>query len=86
MACAWANSCPTGGAILAVKGDIEQAGAVRLKERTLQSEALLHAWHHTAVVITHGQAGLGGLRPKQNAPGVLAGNDLHGGLLQFELG
>jgi hypothetical protein len=57
---------------------------VRLKERTLQSEALLHAWHHTAIVITHRQAGLGGLSPKQNASGVLAGNDLHGGLFQFD--
>ena len=71
-------------AIFAVKCDIEQTSAVRLKERTLQSETLLHAWHHTAIVITHRQAGLGGLRPKQNASGVLAGNDLHGGLFQFD--
>jgi len=35
-------------------------------------------------VITHRQAGLGGLSPKQNASGVLAGNDLHGGLFQFD--
>jgi len=27
---------------------------------------------------------LGGLSPKQNASGVLAGNDLHGGLFQFD--
>ncbi len=70
--------CANRSAILAVKRDIKNTGAIRITQLTLQCQAFEHAWHHATVVITHRQAELCRLRAQQDASRMLAGNDLHG--------
>jgi hypothetical protein len=66
------------GAVLAVEGDVEHAGAELLGHLGLEREALLHARLDAAVVIAHRQADGAGLRAEQHGSGMGGGAFAHG--------
>ena len=59
-----------GGAVFAIEGDVEHAGAELLGHLGLEREALLHARLDAAVVVAHGQRHGAGLRAQQHFGGM----------------
>ncbi|MNT08458.1 hypothetical protein D3C72_1432010 [compost metagenome] len=61
------------GAVFAVEGDVEHAGAELLRHLGLEREALLHAGFDAAVVVAHRQGHGAGLCAEQHVRGMGSG-------------